>query len=36
MNETMIKRWNAVVHNDHIVFHLGDFCFAMMKSGIMS
>ena len=25
MNETMIKRWNAVVHNDHIVFHLGDF-----------
>ena len=27
MNETMIKRWNAVVHNDHIVFHLGDFCF---------
>lgn len=27
MNEAMIERWNSVVHNDHFVFHLGDFCF---------
>lgn len=27
MNEAMIERWNSVVHRDHIVFHLGDFCF---------
>lgn len=26
MNEEMIRRWNAVVHRDHTVFHLGDFC----------
>lgn len=27
MNEELIARWNSVVHRDHIVFHLGDFCF---------
>ena len=27
MNEEMIARWNSVVHQDGIVFHLGDFCF---------
>lgn len=27
MNKEMIDRWNSVVHRDHIVFHLGDFCF---------
>lgn len=26
MNEEMIRRWNSVVHRDHTVFHLGDFC----------
>lgn len=27
MNEELIARWNAAVHRDDIVFHLGDFCF---------
>ncbi len=27
MNEEMIKRWNAKVCKNDIVFHLGDFCF---------
>ena len=26
MNETMIERWNNVVGENDIVFHLGDFC----------
>ncbi len=27
MNETLINRWNYVVHRNDVVFHLGDFCF---------
>ena len=27
MNDVMIERWNSVVRNSDIVFHLGDFCF---------
>ena len=26
MNEELIRRWNAIVPEDGIVFHLGDFC----------
>ncbi len=26
MNEELIRRWNEVVPEDGIVFHLGDFC----------
>lgn len=26
MNEELIRRWNATVPEDGIVFHLGDFC----------
>lgn len=26
MNEALIARWNAAVHRDGIMFHLGDFC----------
>lgn len=28
MDEELIKRWNNVITNNDIVFHLGDFCFA--------
>ena len=27
MNETLIERWNSVVHPHDTVYHLGDFCF---------
>lgn len=27
MDERLIENWNKVVHNDDIVFHLGDFAF---------
>lgn len=27
MNEHLIDRWNSVVGNNDIVYHLGDFCF---------
>ena len=27
MHEVMIERWNSVVSNNDIVYHLGDFCF---------
>jgi calcineurin-like phosphoesterase family protein len=26
MNQELVKRWNNVIDNDTIVFHLGDFC----------
>lgn len=32
MHEIMIERWNIVVNNSDIVYHLGDFCFG--KSNI--
>ena len=38
MNKEMIKRWNAKVTNNDVVFHLGDFCFGNkeMISAIIS
>jgi len=27
MNQTMIDNWNAIVHADDLVYHLGDFSF---------
>jgi calcineurin-like phosphoesterase family protein len=29
MNQEMVKRWNEVVTDDDIVYHLGDFAFRM-------
>ena len=31
MNEEIIKRWNSVVSNDDIVYHLGDFGFGSFE-----
>ena len=31
MDEDLIKRWNEVVSNDDIVFHLGDFAFGSVE-----
>ncbi|WP_296069409.1 metallophosphoesterase [uncultured Agrobacterium sp.] len=31
-DETIIERWNAVVGNDDIVYHLGDFAFGLAKN----
>lgn len=32
MNTELIKRWNAVVGEDDIVYHLGDFCFGKKEN----
>ncbi len=32
MDEEIIKRWNKMVGEDDVVFHLGDFCFGSEKS----
>lgn len=32
MNEDLIKRWNAVVKPNDIVWHLGDFCFGKKEN----
>lgn len=31
MNNELIYRWNQVVRNDDVVFHLGDFCLGKAK-----
>jgi len=33
MNETIIKRWNDVVDNDDLVYHVGDFAFKGIENG---
>lgn len=34
MNQVMINNWNAIVTNDDIVIHLGDFCFPKYIEGL--
>lgn len=36
MDEDLIKRWNAIVKKDDIVYHLGDFSFYMTKEKVSS
>lgn len=36
MHEVMIERWNNVVRNNDIVYHLGDFCFGRNNIEIAS
>ena len=33
MNRTLIRKWNARVGEDDLVFHNGDFCFRNSKGG---
>ena len=33
MNEVLVSKWNARVHEDDTVFHVGDFCFKNSAGG---